>query len=59
MNPNKVGCDNPNEYTGIRCGMDIIIELDDGTAYCRYCYTDYVDEDIVHAVNIFKRAGMA
>lgn len=59
MNPDIVGCDARNEYTDIRCGLPISVELDNGEAYCQYCAPSEIDDaDIVWAITNIKRAGM-
>lgn len=57
MNPNITGCDSENEITGIRCGLDVSVYIDNDQ-YCKYCAPLYLDEDDEAAVLAFKRAGM-
>lgn len=59
MNPDSYGCDARNEITDIRCGLDAMITLEDtGERYCQYCYSSYLNELQIAAVNSLKRAGM-
>lgn len=59
MNPDRVGCDARNEVTGIRCGLEVVVTLDDNEGYCEYCAPEEIeDKRIAWAVRNFRRAGM-
>lgn len=59
MNPDIVGCDVRNEITGIRCGLETVVTMDDGTSYCQYCAPEEIeDKRIAWAIRNFRRAGM-
>lgn len=59
MNPNITGCDARNQVTGIRCGLDVVVTLDDNESYCQYCAPDEIDDKrIAWAIRNFRRAGM-
>lgn len=59
MNPDITGCDARNAITDIRCGLEVVVTLDNGEEYCEYCADSHIeDREIVSAIRNFKRAGM-